>query len=113
MIIIVIKVKMLLASSLPFGTLLYKSNMVACVKQSLVMIIFRSWANTPEVSFVENNKERTAFLDSGLPVEARVIMVSKYIIKLAFTVEHNYSFLQSIMRDVFCRLDSKFRRLSQ
>ena len=61
MTIIVIKVKTLLTSSLPFGTSLYKSNMVACVMQFLVMIIFRACANTPEVSFVTNNKERTTF----------------------------------------------------
>ena len=42
--------------------------------QSLVMISFRACANTPEVSFVANNdeEERAAFLDWGLPVGARV-----------------------------------------
>ena len=42
---------------------------------SIVMIIFRACANTPEVSFVANNNDdeeekRTTLL--GLPVEARV-----------------------------------------
>lgn len=76
--IIIINVKTLLVSSLPCvahgrGLLQIEHGGFLVVMQSrsqVVMFLFSACANTPEVSFVENNeKERTIFLDSGLPQE--------------------------------------------
>ena len=86
MIIIIINVKTLLPSSLPYvapvrGFLQIQHGCFLAVMQSrsqVLMLLFSACANTPEVRFVENNddyggeEERTTFLDSGLPQEARV-----------------------------------------
>ena len=49
-------------------------------RSQVLMLLFSACANTPEVRFVENNddeeEERTTFLDSGLPQEARVIILT-------------------------------------
>ena len=84
MIIIVVKVKTLLACSHPYvaqvrGFSQIQHSEILVVMQSrsqVMMLLFSACANTPEVRFVENNdddgEERTAFLDSGHPQEARV-----------------------------------------
>ena len=68
---IVLKVKMLLASLLPYMAAGRGFLQIQHGSFLVVMLFFSTCTNMPEVRSVENNneEEQTAFLDLGLPQE--------------------------------------------